>query len=168
MTLKPEVDIQPAGALRHQLVSMQNGRVYFASCLFRRLQVFVATVIHMTNEILDVFNRMLAVGRFDTSWSQTVFTMLPKGGNLFSPSPIAILKITHNIFAKLVYKRWRPTLEKHQSKHQVGFRPCASVEDAFVVLENVCSISLEWKFPVWFASVDLKKAVRVGHAYLQP
>ena len=165
MTLKPEVDIQPAGALKHQLVSMQNGRVYFASCLFRRLQVFVATVIHMTNEILDVFNRMLAVGRFDTSLESN---SLYYGGNLFSPSPIAILKITHNIFAKLVYKRWRPTLEKHQSKHQVGFRPCASVEDAFVVLENVCSISLEWKFPVWFASVDLKKAVRVGHAYLQP
>ena len=106
--------------------------------------------------LLDVFNNMLAVGRFDA-----VFTMLPKGGNLFSPSnwrPIAVLKITYKIFAKLVYKRLRPTLQKHQFKDQLGFRPCTSVEDAFVVLASVCSKSLEWNFPVWFASLDLKKA----------
>ena len=89
--------------------------------------------------LLDVFNNMLAVGRFDASWSHTVFTMLPKGGNLLSPSnwrPIAVLKITYKIFARLVYKRLRPTLERHQSKDQVGFRPCTSVEDAFVILES--------------------------------
>ena len=27
-----------------------------------------------------------------------------------------------------------------------------------MVLESVCSKSLEWNFPVWFASLDLKKA----------
>ena len=111
--------------------------------------------------LLDVFNNMLAVGRFDASSSHTVFIMLPKGGNLLSPSnwhPIAVLKITYKIFAKLAYKRLRPTLERHQTKDQVGFRPCTSVEDAFVVFEGVCSKSLEWNFPVWFASLDLKKA----------
>ena len=64
---------------------------------------------------LDVFNHMLTVGRFDESWSHTVFTMLPKGGNLLSPNnwrPVAV-------FAQLVYKRLRP---RHQSKDQVGFR----------------------------------------------
>ena len=101
--------------------------------------------------LLDVFNSMLAVGRFDASWSHAVFTMLPKGGNLLPPSnwrPIAVLKITYIFFAK--YKRLRPKLERHQSKDQVGFRPCTSVEDAFVVLESACSRSLEWNFPVWF------------------
>ena len=29
----------------------------------------------------------------------------------------------------MVHKRLRPTLEGHQSKDQVGFRPCTSVED---------------------------------------
>ena len=66
--------------------------------------------------------------------------------------------VKYKIFAKLVYKRLRPTLERQQSKDQVRFRPCTSVEDAFVVLESVCSKSLEWNFPVWFASLDLKKA----------
>ena len=50
---------------------------------------------------LDVFNHMLTVGRFDESWSHTVFTMLPKGGNLLSPNnwrPVAVLKISFKIF----------------------------------------------------------------------
>ena len=56
--------------------------------------------------LLDVFNSMLAVGRFDASWSHIVFAMLPKGGILLSPSnwrPIAVLKITFNIFANLFF-----------------------------------------------------------------
>ena len=61
--------------------------------------------------------------------------------------------VKYKFFANLVYKRLRPTLERHQSKDLVGFRPCTSVEDAFVVLESVCSKSLEWNFPVWFASL---------------
>ena len=106
-------------------------------------------------------NSMFAVGRIDASWGHTVLTMLPKGGNLFSPSnwrPIAVLNITYKIFTKLVYKRLRPTLERHQSKDQAGVRPCTSVEDVFLVLESVCSKSLEWNFPVWFASLNVKKA----------
>ena len=113
---------------------------------------------------------MFAVGRIDASWGHTVPTMLPKGGNLFSPSnwrPIAVLNITYKIFTKLVYKRLRPTLERHQSKDQAGLRPCTSVEDVFVVLESVCSKSLEWNFPVWFASLNVKKASnRIEYIYI--
>ena len=69
-------------------------------------------------------------------------------------------------FTKLVYKRLRPTLERHQSKDQAGLRPCTSVEDVFVVLESVCSKSLEWNFPVWFASLNVKKASnRIEYIY---
>ena len=53
-------------------------------------------------------------------------------------------KLHTKFFVKLVYKRLRPTLERHQTKDQVGFRPCTSVEDALVVLESVCNKSLEW------------------------
>ena len=38
---------------------------------------------------------------------------------------------------------------------------------AFVVLETVCSNSLEWNFNCWFASLDLKKAFdRIEHVSL--
>ena len=52
--------------------------------------------------LLDVFNSMLAVGRFDASWNHTVLTMLPKVTICFRLNtwrPIAVLKITYKIFA---------------------------------------------------------------------
>ena len=154
-------DVEPFTILELQVVLKEMRRNKCADTSGLVAECFIYGNLDLHKCLLDVFNNMLAVGRFDASWSHTVFTMLPKGGNLFSPSnwrPIAVLKITYKIFAKLVYKRLRPTLERHQSKDQVGFRPCTSVEDAFVVLESVCSKSLEWNFPVWFASLDLKKA----------
>ena len=150
----PDVERFTKSALQVVLKEMKRNKCADTTGLVAECSIYGNLDLHKC--LLDVFNNMLAVGRFDA-----VFTMLPKGGNLFSPSnwrPIAVLKITYKIFAKLVYKRLRPTLEKHQFKDQLGFRPCTSVEDALVVLASVCSKSLEWNFPVWFASLDLKKA----------
>ena len=61
-------------------------------------------------------------------------------------------------FCKTVFQRIEANIEEHQSKDHDGFRPCTNVADAFAVLGSVCSKSLEWNFPVWFASLDLKKA----------
>ena len=58
----------------------------------------------------------------------------------------------------MIYQRLHATLESHQSRDQVGFRPKYSVEDAFIVLESMISKSYEWKFPIWMASLDLRKA----------
>ena len=55
-------------------------------------------------------------------------------------------------------QRIEANIEEHQSKDHDGFRPCTNVADAFAVLETVCSNSSEWNFPVWFVSVDSKKA----------
>ena len=161
-------DVEPFTILELQIVVKEMRRNKCADTSGLVAECFIYGNLDLHKCLLDVFNNMLAVGRSDARWSHTVFTMLPKGGNLFSPSnwrPIAVLKITYKIFAKLVYKRLRPTLERHQSKDQVGFRPCTSVEDAFVVLESVCSKSLEWNFPVWFASLDLKHltALNIHH-----
>ena len=154
-------DIKPFTDVELQVVLKEMRRNKCADTSGLVAECFIYGNLDLHKCLLDVFNHMLTVGRFDESWSHTVFTMLPKGGNLLSPNnwrPVAALKISYKIFAKLVYKRSRPTLERHQSKDQVGFRPSTSVEDAFAVFENVCSRSLEWNFPVWFASLDLKKA----------
>ena len=40
----------------------------------------------------------------------------------------------------------------------MGFRPQRSTEDALLILESVISNSFEYNVPLWFASLDLKKA----------
>ena len=86
------------------------------------------------------------------------------------------------IFTRTVYKRVKPILEAQQSKDQIRFRSSVGVDDAFAVLENVCSKSMEWSVVMWCAGLDLRKAFDrieynalfdafkvqgVPHAYLQ-
>jgi hypothetical protein len=111
--------------------------------------------------LLNIFNGMLKSGCFDESWRATLFTMLPKMGDTSRPScwrPIAILKISYKICSKLICQRLRITLDSYQSIDQTGFRPGTGIEDAFLVFESLCSKSLEWNLPLWFASLDLAKA----------
>ena len=62
------------------------------------------------------------------------------------------------MFSRLLYNRLRPILDREQAADQVGFRQGKSVDDAFIVLEAVCSKCLEWNLPVWCMSLDLSKA----------
>ena len=85
----------------------------------------------------------------------------PKSGDLTNPGnwrPLTILNIAYKFFARIVYKRLKQILEAQQSKDQVGFRTSVGVDDAFAVLENVCSRSMEWSVPMLCASLDLRKA----------
>ena len=56
-------------------------------------------------KLLDMFNQLLFTGVIDDMWHTTLFSMLPKSGNLDDPSnwrPIAILPILHKICFSLV------------------------------------------------------------------
>ena len=96
--------------------------------------------------------------------------MLPKTGSrndVKNWRPIAILRITYKIFARLLFARLQPVLEREQTRDQVGFRPGRSVDDAFVVLEDLCTKAWEWELPLWIASIDLTKAFdRLEHHVL--
>ena len=80
--------------------------------------------------LLRSFNDMLRVGRLDPSWASTLFTMIPKSGDRADPAnwrPIAILRASYKIFARLLLQRLHPYLEPRQSPDQRGFRPgCCS------------------------------------------
>ena len=87
--------------------------------------------------------------------------MLPKQGDLSATGnwrPIAILKIPYKLFSRLLYQRLREPLGQQQSYDQVGCRTDFSVDDAYVVFDTVCGKALEWNLPLWFASLDLRKA----------
>ena len=94
-------------------------------------------------------------------WKETVFTMLPKAGDLKDPSnwrPIAILQVCYKIFARLLYNRLKGVLEHEQTDEQMGLRPHRSTVDALLILEPIVGQSLEYRMPLWFASLDLRKA----------
>ena len=69
-------------------------------------------------KLLVYFNEILSTGRVPENWHITIFTMLPKSGNLEYVSnwrPIAILPILYKLFAKMLYYRLSPILERHQA-----------------------------------------------------
>ena len=107
---------------------------------------------------------------FDSSWRHTLFTMVPKSGDLQQTKnwrPIAIFKITYKICAKMRHDRSQPLLETEQSTDQVGFRRGTGTDHALAVFETVCGKSIEWNFIIWIARLDLTKAfVRVEHNQL--
>lgn len=111
--------------------------------------------------LLDAYNKILTDGTIPDDWHVTVFTMLPKHGNLNDASnwrPIAILPILYKIFSRMIYNRLQPILESHQSDDQFGFRPKRRIDNVFTILENVIGKSNEWNLPLWMISLDLRKA----------
>ena len=105
---------------------------------------------------------MLVDGHVEERWKQTTFSMILKTRDLTYQSwelaTIDDLSITCKICARMVYKRVKPILEAQQSKDQIGFRSSVGVDDAFPVVETVCSKSMEWSVPMWCASLDLRTA----------
>ena len=64
----------------------------------------------------------------------------------------------------LLLNRLAPFLEHEQPADQLGFRRGLGIDDAMVVLENVCGKCLAWESDIWFASLDLQKAFdRIEH-----
>ncbi|CAK0821588.1 unnamed protein product [Prorocentrum cordatum] len=109
-------------------------------------------------------------GVLEPCWHETLFTMLHKSGprkDFKNGRPIALLKMTYNIFSRLIIGRIQPTLDSKQAADQAGFRPIRSVDDASVALEEVCGKSWKWGRSIWMVSVDLTKAFdRIEHPAL--
>ena len=85
--------------------------------------------------LLNYFNDILTTGKVPLNWHVTLFSMLPKSGDLKNPSnwrPIAILPILYKIFAKMLYYRLYPILDQYQP------------DDQFSVLG---SMRLVWRCP---------------------
>ena len=58
----------------------------------------------------------------------------------------------------MVYNRLEPILDAQQSKDQAGFRRNRSTVNHLFTMVLVQEIAEEWKFRVWTAAVDFKKA----------
>ena len=120
--------------------------------------------------LLDLYNQVLSTGYGQQSWRHTVFTMLPKTGNKSlaqSWRPTAVLNTTYKTFSKLLMERLAPMVEPTLSPDQIGFRPCAGVDYALVVLDTMLGKCAEWGCTLWCASLGLRRAFdRIDQASL--
>jgi len=153
-----DVPLFQLAELRQALKSMKNRKS--ADHFGIVVEMFKHLSDTSLNLLLEIYNGMKQTGIIDPTWQQTLFSMLPKSGDVTSVNnwrPIAVLRITYKLFSRLLYQRLRTKLDLCQSPDQVGFRPERSVDDAFIVYETMYSKHLEWNLPMWCASIDLKK-----------
>ena len=89
------------------------------------------------NVLLNFYNDIINHATLQENWFVTIFSMLPKSGNLECPStwrPIAILPILYKIFAKMLYYRLYPILDAWQADDQFGLRKNKRIDDVFAIL----------------------------------
>ena len=117
--------------------------------------------------ILHFYKEIISHGHIPEHWQSILFTMIPKSGDLSSPSnwrPIAVLPVLYKVFSGILYNRILPIWDRHQSHGQTGFRPGVRIEEALCVAEIMIGNTLEYYIPIWIASLDLRKAFdRVEH-----
>ena len=145
--------------LRQALLHMRSRRGGLDAGLV--LEMFKLGLAELHECLLDIYNRMLVEESLEPSWQHTVFEMLPKPGDSTQETnwrPIAVLRITYKVCAKLLGARIRKVLESARCADQVGFRSKLGIDNAFAVLETMIVKSIEWDTPLWCASLDLKKA----------
>jgi len=119
--------------------------------------------------LLNLYNTILQPGTPSPSnWQHTLIKVLYKSGDPKLPQnyrPIATIPMLYKLFARLLYNRLEPTLDKQQSCDQAGFRRNRSTTNHLFTISLMQEISDEWQIPVWIAAVDFKKAFdSVTHA----
>jgi hypothetical protein len=147
---------------------MRKGRC--ADKLGMYLEMFVHNGKESLEALLVCLNGVLVQNSIPSTWSDTFFSLLHKGGCIHDANnwrPVAILSITYKIFAKLVHDRIKHQLQAYQSEDQFCFRLGRATSHALLILESMLSKGIEYHVPVWVIMIDLKKAFdRVDHRYL--
>ena len=103
-------------------------------------------------------------------WKYTTISVIFKSGDPQLPNnyrPISIIPLLYKLFARLLYNRLEPLLDKHQTPDQAGFRRNYSTDDHLFTTTIVHERSQEWQLPLWVSAVDFKKAFdTIDHDHL--
>ena len=119
-------------------------------------EVFEHSTWKFRTNLLHFYNSTLETGFVDPSWRRTLFSMLPQSGDRADQShwrPMAILRITYRMFARLLHHRLGNVLDADQ----VGVRKADSKEYAFAIFECECGKSVGYRLELWCGSLNLKK-----------
>ena len=112
--------------------------------------------------LLHVFNKIVT-GTFEPPdmWAKSVITVLFKSGAPHLPEnhrPVTILLLLYKLFARLLYLRLAPLLDREQSSAQAGFRIGFSTIDHLWTISHIIEKAEEWNINLWVAAVDYRKA----------
>lgn len=103
-------------------------------------------------------------------WKLSKIILIPKKGNQNNISnfrPISIISILYKIFAKIIQKRIKPTIETFQTCDQAGFRKSFATTDHILVLRELMQKATDYKFEIYLGFIDFKKAFdTVSHDYM--
>ena len=112
--------------------------------------------------MLEQFNRIIKPSSsIPKDWSKTIIKVLHKSGDVRLPQnyrPIATIPLLYKLFSRMVYNRLEPVLDAQQNKDQSGFRRNRTTVDHLFTTALIQETAEEWKYPLWVAAVDFKKA----------
>ena len=120
--------------LQLALQQLRQGKSVDSDGLVLEMFSYAGAQVHQC--LLDIYNKMLAKNAWDPTWYHTIFTMLLKPGDTSLAQtwrPIAVVKVTYKIHAKMLHSRLQPILDSRQAPDQVGFRPHRGAEHTFAV-----------------------------------
>ena len=116
----------------------------------------------LRSHLLQLFNDVLSPNATPPAeWKHTTISVIFKSGDAQLPNnyrPIAIIPLLYKLFARLLYNRLEPHLDKYQPPDQAGFRHNYSTDDHLFTTTIIHERSHEWQLPLWVSAVDFKKA----------
>ena len=112
--------------------------------------------------MLENFNDVIKpTSSIPREWSKTLIKVLHKNGDTRLPQnyrPIATIPMLYKLFSRMVYNRLEPIPDGQQSRDQCGFRRNRTTVEHLFTIAIIQETAEEWKYPLWVAAVDFKKA----------
>ena len=112
--------------------------------------------------LLDTYNKICSPSApLPSKWRTSVISVLFKSGDARRPEnyrPITVIPLLYKLFAKLLYARLQPILDRHQCADQAGFRNEFSTEDHLYTFSLLSEKAYEHQVNLWVAAVDFAKA----------
>ena len=155
-SIPPFTQAELAKALRQ----LRNGRSADASGIKAEMLKEGNDTLHQ--HLLRLFNDIIRPdATTPEQWKHTTITIIHKSGDPTLPNnyrPIAVIPLMYKLFARLLYNRLAPLLDKQQTPDQAGFRPDYSTEDHLYTFTMLHEQAVEWQLNLWVAAIDFKKA----------
>ncbi|CAH2105470.1 unnamed protein product [Euphydryas editha] len=115
----------------------------------------------LSKSLSSLFNRILHTATIPSQWSHSNIILIYKKGNprnISNYRPISLLPSLYKLFASIIQKRIRMTVEKQQPVEQAGFRKGYSTVDHIHTLELILEKYQEQQRHLYIAFVDYQKA----------
>ena len=142
------------------ITQLRNGRCRDTTGLLAEMLKLGGDTLR--KHLLQLYNDILQPdAQPPDAWKQSTISIIFKSGDPQLPNnyrPISIIPLLYKLFARLLYNRLEPLLDKFQTPDQAGFRHDYSTDDHLFTTTLIHERSHEWQLPLWVAAVDFKKA----------